>query len=367
MSFRTFPVAVLVSWMALAPLSFADEGWLQALEPREWVFPRDHGAHPEYRTEWWYFTGNLSGSAGEEYGYQLTFFRFGLRKEPLPAGNPWSLRDVYFAHFALTEGAERRFRHAERASRAGPGLAGADVRGMDVWLLDWAAKMEGTEVRLRARTGEMAIDLELTPRKPVVLHGRGGLSQKGPRPGQASYYASLTDLATRGSIRKSPSDQPVPVEGRSWFDHEFGSNQMAEDQAGWDWFSLHLSSGQDLMVYLLRRKDGSIEPSSSGTLVEPDGSGRHLSLDEIRVETTARWKSPRSGAEYPSRWRLLARGIDVTFDPLAPDQELSTEGSTGLVYWEGAVKGTGMSDGQRVSCRGYVELTGYAGPLGSLF
>lgn len=345
------------------------DSWLAADGPRAWSFPRDHGAHPAYRTEWWYFTGNLRDAAGGRYGYQLTFFRQGIRTEASPPDNPWSVRDVYLAHLALTEGETGRFRFAERAGRAGPGLAGASQETLDVWLRDWSARLEDGAIRLRARAAQWSLDLDLRPRKPVVLHGEGGLSRKGPAPGQASYYASITDLATSGMLVREEGGEgsPVPVAGTSWFDQEFGSNQLAADQEGWDWFSLHLSDGRDLMAYLLRRKDGTLEPASSGTLVEADGRATHLPLERIRVTVLERWKSPRTAAEYPARWRLEVPGVDLEIGPLAADQELSTGGSTGVVYWEGAVTGRGLSGGMPVACEGYAELTGYAGSLGGLF
>ena len=345
------------------------EGWAQAVDPREWSFPRDHGAHPAYRTEWWYFTGNLEDAAANRYGYQFTVFRVGLRREAAEPENPWSVRDVYLAHLALTEADKRRFRYAERASRAGPGLAGASLGGLHVWVFGWAARMEAGTIRVSAETRDMALDLELTPRKPIVLHGSGGLSRKGQAPGQASYYASLTDLETRGGIRVEPAGGVIPVEGVSWFDQEFGSNQLAEEQAGWDWFSLHLSDGRDLMLYVLRRKDGTVEPASSGTLVERNGRARHIRLGRVVIDLLEYWKSPRNEAEYPSRWRVRVPDaeIDLTLTPLVADQEITTEGSTGVVYWEGAVSGSGRSKEAAVTCQGYVEMTGYAGTLGGLF
>ncbi|MBE0618080.1 MAG: carotenoid 1,2-hydratase, partial [Proteobacteria bacterium] len=339
--FRRLGVAVAALWLAVTPAAAPAEGWSQAEIPRQWSFPRDHGAHPEYATEWWYFTGTLADASAGHYGYQLTIFRVGLRLEAGDSGNPWSVRDVYLAHFALTEVGASRFRYADRTSRAGPGLAGASSAGLDVWVLDWSARQEGRVLRLQADTPEMALDLALTPRKPVVLHGEGGLSRKGPNPGQASYYASITDLATGGRIRTEPGGATVPVTGTSWFDHEFGSNQLAEDQAGWDWFSLHLSDGQDLMLYLLRRKDGTVEPASSGTLVSPSGTARHLPREAFAVEPLSHWTSPRTGGRYPARWRLRvpAAEIDLTVASLVADQELVTAGSTGVVYWEGIVAG----------------------------
>jgi len=347
----------------------AETEWVRVIGPRIWSFPRDHGAHPEYRTEWWYFTGNLMDDAGSRYGYQLTFFRQGIRSNIPDQAGSWDIRDLYLAHFAITDGAKSKFRSTERISRAGPGLAGARTDGMDVWLLNWSARMEGFEISLEAKNPEMELALKLTPRKPPVLHGQNGFSKKGPGEGQASYYASFTDLETHGFLKIQPNSSRIAVRGKSWFDHEFASNQLSPNQQGWDWFSLHLSDGKDLMIYLLRLKDGAVEPASSGTLVLPDGKARHLKLADISVATLALWKSPRSGGEYPSRWRIQipAAGVDLVLGPLVADQELNTEGSTGVTYWEGAVTGKGTSASQAVSCEGYVELAGYAGSLGGIF
>ena len=215
----------------------------------------------------------------------------------------------------------------------------------------------------------MALSLELKPRKPLILQGDKGLSRKGPGEGQASYYYSFTDLATRGTIRTADSQMPVPVEGVSWFDQEFGSNVLSRDQVGWDWFSIHLSDGRDLMLFFLRKKDGTVEKESSGTLVEPDGKSRHLKRGEIQMEVLGIWKSPKSGGTYPNRWRIHipSAGVDLQFAPLMAAQELITAGSTGVTYWEGAVDGTGTSAGRQVTCEGYVEMTGYSGSLGGLF
>jgi predicted secreted hydrolase len=358
----------LVMW-TFFPLNVqAQNDWVQAAGPRRWTFPEDHGSHPDYRTEWWYFTGNLEDAAGRPFGYQLTFFRQGIRFHVPDAATAWSLRDLYLAHFAVTDAAAGVFKAEDAVSRAGPGLAGAAEGCMDVWVLDWSARMSKRSIRLDAGAPSISLHLELTPTKPAVLHGRNGLSKKGPAVGQASYYTSITNLSSQGRLRAGDRGE-VAVKGTSWFDHEFGSNQLAEDQVGWDWFSLHLSDGRDLMVYLLRRRDGTVEPASSGTLVEADGTSRHLALEEIRVQVLDHWRSPRSGGRYPSRWNIVipGAGIDLDLAPLLADQELVTEGSTGVVYWEGAVGGQGTSRGQSVSCEGYVELTGYAGSLGGLF
>jgi predicted secreted hydrolase len=353
----------------LAVPAFAGEDWKQAIGPWNWSFPRDHGAHPEFRTEWWYFTGILRDAAGNRYGYQLTFFRQGVRLKASDPGNPWSLRDLYPAHFAITDARNGSFHYAEQITRSGPGLAGAAQGGMNVRNLGWSAKMEGNRIRLRARHGEMELSLELKPRKPLVLQGDRGLSRKGPSRGQASYYYSFTDLASKGTIRTPGAGMPVPVEGASWFDQEFSSNALTKDQVGWDWFSIRLSDGRELMLYFLRKSDGTVERESSGTLVEADGRSRTLKLGEIGFESLATWTSRRSGGKYPCRWRIRipAAAIDLQLAPLVADQELITEGSTGVTYWEGAVDGKGTSAGSPVNCEGYVEMTGYAGSLGGVF
>ena len=364
---RILPIVfLLVSLASPAPCT---DDWARVTGPRKWSFPRDFGAHPEYRTEWWYFTGNLKEPTGKRYGYQLTFFRQGIRPQLPPSPNAWDIRDIYLAHFALTDVAGNKFRAVDRLSRAGPGLAGASPEGMKIWLLTWSARMEGSAIRLEARDSEMELGLRLIPRKPAVIHGPNGFSRKGPVPGQASYYVSLTDLETHGSVRLPGSRASIEVQGVSWFDQEFGSNQLTADQKGWDWFSLHLSDGRDLMIYLLRLKDGSIEPASSGTLVAADGSARHLQLSDFSITVLDRWKSPRSKGEYPGRWRIRipSARIDLTVIPLLADQELQTEASTGVTYWEGAVAGEGLSGAGRVACEGYAELTGYAGSLGGIF
>jgi predicted secreted hydrolase len=349
-------------------MAYANE-WRQAIGPWKWVFPRDHGSHPEFRTEWWYFTGNLRDASKNRLGYQLTFFRQGVLFKANDPSHPWAIRDVYLAHFTLTDVPAGQFWYADRASRKGPGIAGAAQEGMDIWLLTWMAKMEGNRIRVDARHQGMELSLDLVPQKPLVFHGKNGLSQKGPMEGQASYYFSYTDLEARGSIKTPLSQNSIRVNGISWFDHEFGSNQLTPNQVGWDWFSLHLSDGHDLMIYFLRRKDGTVEPSSSGTLVTRLGDSVHLNLSDINVDVVDHWKSPKSGGRYPSRWRLkvpIAK-IEIEISALVPSQELLTEGSTGVIYWEGAIAGKGTSAGRPVTCEGYVELTGYAGSLGGLF
>ena len=371
---KSLTVVFLITVAALCfqhRFSHAQSGseWQKAIHPRSWNFPRDHGAHREYRTEWWYFTGNLSDAAGARFGYQLTFFRFGIRRSTLMDDNPWHLRDLFMGHFAVTEEAENRFRFAELISREGPGLAGARSEGMQIRLLNWSAVMEDSSIHLEAKDGPLKLDLVLKPRKPLVFHGNNGLSMKGEGTGQASFYTSFTDIATEGTIRIETNRPPIPVRGTSWFDHEFGSNQLALEQEGWDWFSLHLSDGSDVMLYLLRKQGGLTEPVSSGTFVNPDGSTQHLSLSDFSLVVLDHWESPRSAARYPGKWRILipSRGVDLLVTPLIANQELITTASTGVVYWEGAVTGDGYSGDRKITAEGYIELTGYAGSLGGLF
>lgn len=365
---RTYLLFLFFLVLVLSPGLCGGE-WRQAEGPRQWSFPRDHGSHSEYRTEWWYFTGNLADAAGKKYGYQLTFFRYGLTGRPRNPGNPWSVRDIYLAHFAITDASDNSFHYTDRASRKGPGLAGAAERKMDVTLLGWSAIMEKNTIRLKASFEGMELKLDLIPAKPAVLHGRGGLSKKGPLPGQASYYYSFTDLKTTGYLKRPGMKEAVGVSGTSWFDQEFGSNQLTGDQAGWDWFALHLGDGRDLMIYKLRKKDLSVEKESSGTLVEPGGTSRQISLSDIQIDVLGHWKSQKTKGKYPAGWRIRipSARIDVTVKPLIPDQELANTVSAGITYWEGAVGGTGTSKGKSVKTEGYVELTGYAGTIGGTF
>ncbi len=368
--FSIFIVVALVLLQGLAVKAAAEaRGWRRADTPRVWHFPRDNGAHDAYKTEWWYFTGNLNDDEGSRYGFELTFFREGASLKPLDSANPWSLRDLYFAHFAITDVSGKRFIMDERASRSSPGLAGAFVDRLHVWLLDWRAREEGGRLFLEAGSGAARFNLDLEALKAPVVHGTRGLSRKGSLPGQASYYVSYTDLRASGLLKTPRLAQPVRVKGTAWFDHEFGSSQIGADQAGWDWFGLHLSDGKDVMLYFLRRTDGSVEPESSGTIIDGSGTARHLALTQVKLEVLDHWKSRKSGAVYPSRWRVTipSEGLDVTFSPLLADQELSTPGSTGVTYWEGALEGQGLSGGRKITCRGYAEMTGYAGKLGAVF
>jgi len=365
----TMIMTITLAVILILPASSPGDGWNKAIGTRSWHFPKDHGAHLDYRTEWWYFTGNLVDGKKNRYGYQLTFFRQGIRTEIKRPQSPWSIRDVYLAHFAVSGIGKSSFLMSEQVSRAGPGLAGASTHGMNVWCLQWSARMKNGRILLNAKHGSTHLKVELIPRKPLVLHGENGLSRKGPLEGQATYYYSFTDLETKGILKTEKMTEPVRVTGTSWSDQEFGSNQLSGEQLGWDWFSLHLSDGRDLMLYFLRRKGGAVEPSSSGTLVEKNGRTRHLKIQDIKIEVLGHWKSPASGGLYPNRWqiRIPPADINLVISPMIANQELNTAGSTGVIYYEGAIEGKGTSYRKPVTCEGYVEMTGYAGSMGGVF
>lgn len=325
-------------------------------------FPRDHGAHPDFRTEWWYYTGHLATAEGRRFGFELTFFRRAIPPEDVKTRpSRWSLNQLYLAHFAVTDIAAGKFHFSDKLSREGLGKAGADASRLHVWIDDWRAEADGGDAQtLIGRDGESAISLTLRPAKPIVVHGKDGTSRKGSEPGQASHYYSFTRLATTGTV--TIGKESFAVTGTSWMDHEFGSADLSSDLVGWDWFSIQLDDQTELMLYRLRRADGSADPVSSGTVVSPDGRPRHLSAPDVDVQVTGTWTSPASKARYPSRWRLAIPSLALSLEvvPLVADQELRTSRSTQVTYWEGAVSVTGTSQGRPVNGQGYVELTGYA-------
>ena len=315
-------------------------------------FPRDHGAHGGVPLEWWYWTGHLQGAAGREYGFQLTFFR---------------LRDIHLAHFAWSDAASGRFTYEEKVHLALPGIAGASEAGLDVFNEDWSAREEkGPGERsvqlLRARTKVGVLTLTLRPAKPPVLHGEAGLSRKGPGPDEYSSYVSLTRLDASGKLEKGGRTEDL--QGRAWFDHEWGPGGLPAGVAGWDWFALMLDDGSELMLYRMRKSDGTASPFSAGTFVPAKGAPRPIPWSGVRLSPKTRWTSPRSGAVYPSVWELAVEplGLEVTLTPLLADQELVTAASTNVTYWEGACRVSGTVGGRPIAGRAYVEMTGYAGP-----
>ena len=347
------------SMMRLADPSMSSL-YRQAVPPYRFQFPRDHAAHPEFRTEWWYYTGHLESGA-RKFGYELTFFQVGVNPWRKNSRSKWALHTVYFAHFTVTDENNRRFEFTEKINRPALGMAGSDKQRYHVWIDDWSAALlaDNRTHQLKASAPQFAIDLSLVSRKPPVVHGHDGVSQKSEGRGRASHYYSLTRLESRGTL--TLDGKAYPVTGLSWMDHEFGSNQLSEKQSGWDWFSLQLDDGRELMLYQLRLKDGGIEPRSSGTLVQADGTWKHLPLSAFQIRSGTSWKSPKTGATYPADWtvRLPGDGLEFQITPTIPDQELVTDQSGGVRYWEGSVRVTGTSRGKPVTGVGYVELTGY--------
>jgi predicted secreted hydrolase len=362
-----FPV-VLHAISSSTPANHGTPARFRSAEPDyRYRFPHDHGTHDDFRTEWWYYTGHLTTANGRRFGYQVTFFRRGIEPERVGTNSSrWAIRQLYLAHVALSDLDSKRFRYAEKVSRAGLGKAGADAGRLHVWIDRWSVEASASpheHYRVLAGTGEFSLDLTVTPEKPPIVHGTRGVSRKGNAPMQGSHYYSFPRLATSGVL--TVEGERFAVNGLSWMDHEFGSGDLGDDLAGWDWFSVQLENKTELMLYRLRRSDGTVAPVSSGTAIFPDGRTQHLAAADMRVDVLAYWPSPASGGQYPSRWRLAVPALELSLDllPLLADQELTTSHSTQVIYWEGAVEVSGRLRGAPVTGQGYVELTGYAKPI----
>jgi predicted secreted hydrolase/threonine/homoserine/homoserine lactone efflux protein len=343
----------------LADLVGASPGFARADGPLPFDFPADHGPHPDYQTEWWYYTGNLDTVDGRHFGYQFTIFRRGLVPPEDRQDRPssWATNQVYMAHFAVTDVESGRFHYFDRFSRGAAGLAGAQASPYQVWLEDWRVEeLEPNVYHLRAAQENVAIDLRLTDLKGPILQGDRGYSQKGPEPGNASYYYSLTRLASSGTVRVG--ETAYQVDGLSWMDHEFSTSALGPELVGWDWFSIQVDDGSELMLFQLRREDGTTDSFSSGTTVDPDGNTTRLGHQDFTVTVNDTWRSPHSDAIYPAQWTITVPSKDLTLEvtPYLADQELDAS----FIYWEGAVKVVGEHAGNEVSGNGYVELTGYA-------
>jgi len=339
-------------------------GYARAFDVREFTFPRDFGAHPDYQTEWWYYTGNLATDAGRRFGYQLTIFRRSLAPTAAERASAWGTNQLYFAHFTVSDIQSNKFYEADRYARGAAGLAGATTEPqVRVWIEDWemlAQDASAGTMRLTAADKKgFAIDLTVRQSKPPTLQGDRGLSAKSPESGNASYYYSLSRLETQGTI--TLNGQPVVVRGASWKDHEYSTSGLSKEATGWDWFSLQLDDNRELMLYRIRRTDGTYETTSDGTLINADGSYEHLVLSQYKIEELARWSSPHSNGVYPAKWRVTVTPkqgdpIILNIEPLMSDQEVNATG----VYWEGASRISGTQGAQTLTGYGYVELTGYA-------
>lgn len=340
-------------------LSLADalgtdiDGYDRAFRPRPITFPSDHGPHPGFKLEWWYLTGNLNDTDGHPFGYQVTIFRNALAPPDSISRSGWATRQLYVAHVALTDGEAGTYVSDERIVRPSGGAAGAAEGAMDVWVGPVSIRGVGAAldtVFVEAPIGEGHLSLTLVSSKPIVLQGDEGFSPKGDEPGNASYYYSVTRFNASGQW--TGKNGATSLSGTSWLDREWSTSLLGRTQTGWDWFSLQLEDGSDLMFFTLREDDPSIVPYRDGVLVRPSGERIELDVDALTLSSSETWTSSGSGATYPSRWRLTIpeEGMDLTINPILPDQEFNAA----IRYWEGAVRVSGTHSG-----RGYVELTGY--------
>lgn len=342
-------------------------GYARAIDPWDWSFPADHGPHPDFQTEWWYYTGNVKTEDGRHFGYQFTIFRRAITPQDNSTDSEWRTDQVYMAHFTISDIEGETFYHDQRFSRGGAGLAGAtaDPR-YRVWLEDWVIAAENDDATLQsitASTDDFALSITLEQVKRPALQGDQGLSPKSNEPGNASYYYSLSRLESAGTI--TLNGESFAVSGTTWMDHEFSTSALGQNAQGWDWFGLYFDNNTELMIGQIRLVDGDKEPAFGGLFIDADGETRYLDADDFTITPTATWDSPHTDAVYPAGWDVVIRGIDgdsdlrFTITPLMSDQELH-DGD--IQYWEGAVRITGDVNGY-----GYAELTGYTGTMQGRF
>ncbi len=341
----------------------AAEGFALVTEPNAIEFPRDFGAHEAYQTEWWYYTGNLQTAGGRDFGYQFTIFRRGLTPGELETADAsaWRSNQIYFAHFTVSDIANEDFYDFEKFSRGAADLAGAQAEPYQVWIENWSVQeqADGT-ILLSAAQDDVKLELTLTQTRPPILHGEGGLSQKGPEYGNASYYYSQIHQQTEGTVTIG-ADQ-YTVSGLSWKDHEYGTSFLSEGVIGWNWFALQFDDGSALMFAEGVNEAENSALDSIGTFIYPDNTTVSLSLEDVQLEVLDTWTSPTSGGEYPAAWRMTipSLNLEITGEPLMANQELNVS----TTYWEGAVRFSGTRNGTATTAVGYVEMTGYAGSLG---
>lgn len=344
-------------------------GFARAIEPYDWQFPQDHGPHPNYQTEWWYYTGNVGTEDNRRFGYQFTIFRRAITPQDATSDSEWRSNQIYMVHFTVSDIEAGNFYHNERYSRAGADLAGATTEPRyEVWLEDWQIKAlndDATELQINAAADQVAINLTLNQVKPPALQGDHGLSSKSGVEGNASYYYSLSRLVTEGTL--TIEDQTYAVNGNTWMDHEFSTSALGSNALGWDWFGLIFDNDHELMVGQIRLVNGGTEPAFGGLMVYPDGSTQYLTHEDFSITALDTWQSPHTGATYPSGWTITVnkdvieqdQDFSITLIPLMKDQELN---SGEIAYWEGAVRIEGDTTGY-----GYAELTGYANAITGRF
>ena len=364
-----FALALLLAMQPL--LTFAAQAaresqYSVALPGYRYEFPRDHFDHPEYQTEWWYYTGNVKSADGRRFGFELTFFREGVNRDATKT-DAWDVRDLYLAHLALSDLDGGHFYHAERTNRAGPGIAGVSSSDGRIWNGNWQIQWNGDEQRLRAVDSRFELQLALRSEKPPVIQGENGVSQKAAGAGHASHYISLTHLATSGAI--ALNGKTFQVAGLAWMDHEFFTHQLEREQIGWDWFSVQLADDTELMLFRIRRKDGSVDPFSAATFVDARGQSTHLRSTDFSLQPSgATWTSAITKATYPVQWRIAVPKLGLDLDVKTPlaSQELTGGSSNGTLtpsYWEGAVTYDGTRAGAKIQGVGYLEMTGYDRPF----
>jgi predicted secreted hydrolase len=345
--------------MALFFLQPLQAQYRTALPGYRYEFPRDYFSHPDFQTEWWYYTGNVKSVDGHRFGFELTFFRQGVRRDPANTA-AWDINDVYLAHLALSDLDRGKFDHAERTNRAGPGIAGASETLGRIWNGNWQVQWNGEDQKLQGIDQRFQFHLTLHSEKPPVIHGENGVSQKAEGLGRASHYISLTRLVTSGSIELD--GKRFEVGGTSWMDHEFFTHQLESDQTGWDWLSLQLADHSELMLFHIRRKDGSIDPCSAGTYVDANGRTVHLKASDFDLQPVGeKWTSPVTHATYPIHWIIALAKLGIALEAKTPLASQELTGKTNLApnYWEGAIALTGTRDGKPLDGVGYLEMTGY--------
>ncbi|HXN24714.1 MAG TPA: lipocalin-like domain-containing protein [Candidatus Dormibacteraeota bacterium] len=358
---------LLIALLFLQPLAAQ---YRAALPGYRYVFPRDHFSHPEFQTEWWYYTGNLKATDGHRFGFELTFFRHGVARDvPKNAAksSAWDVHDVYFAHLALSDLDSGKFYPTARTNRTGPGIAGISESSGRIWNGNWQIKWKNNDQELQAIAEQFQLYFLMRSEKEPIIHGENGVSQKADAPGRASHYISLTRLTTTGSIELF--GQKRAVSGLAWMDHEFFTNQLGAEQTGWDWLSLQLENKTELMLFRIRRKNGSIDRFSAGTFVDPQGKPTHLKATQFTLEPLGEtWKSKATNAVYPIRWKIAIPGLGIELEAktLLASQELTSNTRFVPNYWEGAILLTGKERSHSLHGAGYLEMTGYDRPDGAL-
>jgi predicted secreted hydrolase len=354
--------AAFVALLSVAALPACAQ-YKTALPGYHYEFPRDHFSHPEFQTEWWYYTGNLRAADGHRFGFELTFFRQAVSRDASKTAT-WDVKDIYLAHLALSDLDGGEFYHAERTSRAGPQIAGASETTQRIWNGNWSAQWRGDAQQLRAIAERFALELVMRSDKPPVIHGENGVSQKAEGTGHASHYISFTRLYTSGTVRLLGKN--LQVTGTAWMDHEFFTQQLSSEQTGWDWFSIQLADNTELMLFELRRKDGTIDPFSAGTYVDAQGRATHLRTADFSLKATGpSWTSGVTGATYPIQWRISVPGLGLQLEATTrlKTQELSSHGKFSPSYWEGAMELQGRRNDSATRGVGYLEMTGYDHPV----